>query len=298
MSAASLTCSQMTLFDTGSAISSPASAGGLLLPDSPDGPMIGKSGQAAPPASRSRSPASSAVMMTSGTYGPSYSACSVPEGPLSSWENRLRQRLARIGSTECALTWKESVTPAGQSLCRLVPSTRPIEGTDCGLWVTPSARDWKDSPGMAQEGADGRNRIDQLPRQVAAAMWPTATLGDSRNSRNATVSRSDPDSQHHSGWTLSDHAHAMAMWPTPTTPSGGQGWPEGTTITGRRPNGTKATVTLLQVVGHLGTTPDGSSDTTAKRGALAPEFVSWLMGFPPSWLDCAPTTMPKKAKSK
>ncbi len=298
MSAASATCSQMTLWDTGSATSSPESAGGLSRADLPVGPMTGRSGRAPRPASPSRSPASSAVTMTSGTYGPSYSACSVPEGPLSSWENRLRQRLARTGSTECVLTWKASATPAGQSLCRLVPSTRPTAEIDCGLWVTPSARDWKDSPGMTAQREDGRSRIDQLPRQVAAAMWstprasdgekggpnqsfgaggqplpaqafhvamwPTATVGDSRNSRNATASRSSEDSQHHAGWTLSDHAHAMAMWPTPTTPSGGQGWPEGTTITGRRPNGTKATVTLLQVVGYLGTTPDGSSDTTAK----------------------------------
>ena len=40
-------------------------------------------------------------------------------------------------------------------------------------WVTPSARDWKDTPGMATEGVnpDGtkRNRLDQLPRQAAMA---------------------------------------------------------------------------------------------------------------------------------
>ena len=34
-------------------------------------------------------------------------------------------------------------------------------------WVTPSARDWKDTPGMATERPDGRNRTDQLPRQAA-----------------------------------------------------------------------------------------------------------------------------------
>ena len=33
-------------------------------------------------------------------------------------------------------------------------------------WVTPSARDWKDTPGMATERPDGRNRTDQLPRQA------------------------------------------------------------------------------------------------------------------------------------
>ena len=34
-------------------------------------------------------------------------------------------------------------------------------------WVTPSARDGKDTPGMAAERLDGRNRTDQLPRQAA-----------------------------------------------------------------------------------------------------------------------------------
>ena len=36
-------------------------------------------------------------------------------------------------------------------------------------WVTPSARDWKDTPGMATERQDGRNRTDQLPRQAITA---------------------------------------------------------------------------------------------------------------------------------
>lgn len=36
-------------------------------------------------------------------------------------------------------------------------------------WVTPSARDWNDTPGMATERPDGRNRTDQLPRQAATA---------------------------------------------------------------------------------------------------------------------------------
>jgi len=33
-------------------------------------------------------------------------------------------------------------------------------------WVTTTTRDWKDSPGMATQGPDGRSRLDQLPRQA------------------------------------------------------------------------------------------------------------------------------------
>jgi hypothetical protein len=40
-------------------------------------------------------------------------------------------------------------------------------------WVTPSSRDWKDSPGMSltATNADGseRTRLDQLPRQTIGA---------------------------------------------------------------------------------------------------------------------------------
>ena len=42
-------------------------------------------------------------------------------------------------------------------------------------------------------------------------------------------------------------AIALGSWPTPTTPSGGQSVPPGTTGTGRRPDGSKATVTLEMV---------------------------------------------------
>jgi hypothetical protein len=50
------------------------------------------------------------------------------------------------------------------------------------MWATPSARDWKDTPGMAQTGIDPdgstRSRLDQLPRQVAAALWNTPVQDD------------------------------------------------------------------------------------------------------------------------
>ncbi|MFZ5674258.1 MAG: hypothetical protein ACOZAM_14955 [Pseudomonadota bacterium] len=37
---------------------------------------------------------------------------------------------------------------------------------------------------------------------------------------------------------------------------------------------------------------NGSSEPTEKRGALNPEFVCWLMGYPQEWVNCAPSAMP------
>lgn len=55
-------------------------------------------------------------------------------------------------------------------------------------------------------------------------------------------------------------------WPTPTTPSGGQTVPPGTSATGRRPDGSKSQVTLQNVALLAGwSTPTVSEGTGAKR---------------------------------
>lgn len=73
--------------------------------------------------------------------------------------------------------------------------------------------------------------------------------------------------------------NASISWPTPTTPSGGQKNPAGTSETGRRPDGSKATVTLGNVY-------------MARIGApLPPAFAAMLMGFPPEWTFCGVTAM-------
>lgn len=65
----------------------------------------------------------------------------------------------------------------------------------------------------------------------------------------------------------------LASWPTPTTPSGGQTVPPGTTVTGRRPDGSKATVTLdMAAIAAGWPTPrfrDGEKNTRTMDGTLA-----------------------------
>ena len=248
--------------DTGSATSSPASADGLSQPDLLGGPMTANSGPAPRRASRSRSPAKAKPRLTIGTCGPTLRGSSVPDGPLSSWESRLRQRLARTGSTECLLTWKASTTPAGRPLSRLVPSTRPTDGTACGLWPTPVANDDNKSPEahMAMKARmKGGPRYCITSLQVmakASALWPTPTCNDA---------------------TGSTHAYGP-----------------------KQPDGSRVDFLKLPGAARVasGMEHRPSSGTTAKVvGHLNPQFTCWLMGFLPEWDACAPTAMPSRPRS-
>lgn len=99
-------------------------------------------------------------------------------------------------------------------------------------WVTPSARDWKDSAGMSTSAEDGRTRLDQLPRQMTAA-WPTP---------DASLGGPDPLTRK-TGLSTQTYMAGAGMAPS-------------------------------------GPAPNGSSATTAKRGAPSPAFACWLMGWP------------------
>lgn len=301
MSEASQTCNQMTLPGMGNAIFSPESADGPSLPASPDGPTTNRSGQARRHASRSRSPGAAQEPPIQGIYGRTSFDSSVPGGPLSSWESRLRQRLAKIGSLECDLTWKASAMSDGVSLSRLVPSPPHIVEIDSGsllqaaLWVTASARDWKDTPGMTMTRPDGRSRVDQLPRQVAVALWSTpCTPNGGRSPKGGmSITGKTPDGTKRQVDLQAACRMVLeaAMWPTTTSTDAARG--SGTI----RPQDTG--IPLPQrVAPAIGTEQSGlSASTTAKRGVLNPAFPCWLMGYPAAHLSCGVTAMQSLSRS-
>ncbi len=321
--------------DTGNAISSPASPGGPLQLDLLGGPTTASSGPAAPRASRSPSRVKEKPRMTIGTCGPTSFASSVPDGPLSSWESRLRRRLARTGSTECLLTWKQRTTPAGRSLSQLVPSTRPIAGIDSGLWPTPMAHE-------ARLGYQRRRGDTQGSQESLTTVVVNVSLADKGVRSTEGAIR---EAQRNHGPDLAA-VTAAALWPTPNASGFEAKDPERLQqrrkeCKDRTGNGNGFGLTLGQLIclekAHaasvslyptprasanenrttkippsqldgrhglylssvaIGMEPAGSSATTENSGALNPAFVCWLMGFPAAWDACAPTAMPSSRKSR
>lgn len=106
----------------------------------------------------------------------------------SDLQKRLHQILQKklgggeCGSMEYSQIWKEKVTPAGRSYWEHTASSRHTSGSEStgalSGYVTPSTRDYKDTPGMSHTGVnpDGseRLRMDQLPRQIHGMITPSA----------------------------------------------------------------------------------------------------------------------------
>ena len=264
--APSLTSTRSIYKDSPNAISLQASAAGLMRSASQDGRIADLFGLEVAPASRFPSRAKAPVLTIQGTCGPTFIASSVPSGPLSLWENRLRERLGTGGSMEFELIWKEKATPAGVPISQLSRSTRRTFGSDStGLpatWPTPTKADGDGGHVMGTASATGRREDGSkitvsLPGVVKiVSTWPTPQAFDANNGNT-------PES-----WLARQERNSnMSRSSMPTA---------------------------LPVAVQLhpsGETTFGSPDQTAKPGALNPAFPCWLMGYPTEWDACAPTEM-------
>ena len=174
------------------------------------------------------------------------------------------------------------------------------------LWPTPHQNA---STGPGTQGRAGGMNIQTAVSQVC--LCPTTCDCECPEPRSGTALCSEhcpihnlnpepyPDCPVHSPIT------AMAAWPTPTSLSGGSEtsnppgnsrnnnqirahalaatWPTAKVASGDyQMSGDRM---ILNLSGQAKNT-SGSSAPTEKPGALNPEFVCWLMGFPTEWVSC------------
>ena len=159
---------------------------------------------------------------------------------------------SRWASNAAYLTWKASATKPSHLLFRLVPSMPRTDGTGSGLW--PTAQAWDGKRGARKP--DGKRGM-ALSDLCAPQMWPTPQHRDFRTGEAHRYT--DPQRSQ-------DLNDAVAFWPTPVARDyKGQGM-------SRERQETRE--------------PDNLCSWTAKyegSGALNPEWVEWLMGFPVGW---------------
>jgi len=225
MKRTSETWTQLDWVDTLNATSSRGSAAGATRCGLPVGPTTAPSGRDPALASLSARQAEERGLLTSGTSGRTGTISSASADLQSSLESRLRARTASVGSTLYALTWKDRATPSGRLICALRASARRISDSGSGLlgWPTPQVADINHARG-SREYADRTLARAQPPSNVALyaqlAGWPTPTVGNADGSQIA----------------------------------------KDASVTGRRPDGSKATVSLNAVVQAAGWPTPAASD--------------------------------------
>lgn len=209
------------------------------------------------PASLSQWPANDGGPTTRVICGPP----SERSSPLFNQEecsSRTSEATSHWASIKSFKTWKGMATAARSDSLRRLKSVLLTDDSGCSYsaWTTPTAGD---------TGRKSKYQQGGTALSVQARMWPTSTVGDSRNSarHTTTAAASKP------GTTLVD---ATRTWPTPTS----RDYKDG-----------KSNNQNVPTNGLLGRA--ANRDPASPAGLLNPTWVEMLMGLPIGWTDFVPS---------
>ena len=210
---------------------SPASAAGITLLLSLDGPAIGPSGPAPALASLSAAQARAEVSRTIGISGPRWPVSSASARLQSSLASRLKARLDGRGSTLFLLTWKEQATPAGRPFSLVFPAAgvgaphlrHRTYWVAAKGWPTPTTRDWE------APTATGRERAARRAAGEGGVPGGLADAGRERRQHFGHDLGSEArlpgvKAAHRTATDLAGRSVAamLAGWPTPTSKEEGE----------------------------------------------------------------------------
>ena len=225
-----------------------------------DGRIADPCGQLHAPANLSARQAKAAGLLMSGTYGPQrsgyYSMASDIMYQLT--VSRLQVLTACNGSTLYALTWKESISPAGVPYWLLRASVRRSSGNERTGWPSPNTP----SGGPNSKSTATHTGGMDLEGAATLAGWPAPNTRD----------------HHAQGATHNPKAHSSSLATLVEKIAPPKRGPARLTVSGE----------LL--IGSNAGMPNG--------GQLNPEHSLWLMGIPKEWASCAARAMQSLRKSQ
>lgn len=195
--------------------------------------------------------------------------------------------LPLVGSMSFLATWPRwGSMRNGVCMVQQMPE-RHIKGTGCGLWPSPKSRDGQPEGFSAGMRRDSPN-LSTVVR--APELWPTPTVHGDYNRKGLSKNSGD------------GLATAVKLYPTPTSSNTKavhlRGADKGKT---REPRTYFPTPTAVTESGGAAMCKWGGSGSREKlkaimttqeiNGALNPDWVEWLMGWPIGWTSLGPLNL-------
>ena len=211
---------------------------------------------AASPASHSASQASAPEPTMSATCGPPLSSASAQYDPASRiWKTCRVSFLADISELFSA-TWPRAGMTCAGVFYQQPKWERRINVIGSGLWPTPrtgKTTDEKEESWLKRKAA---GKVATPPLSLAVRMWATPSATDGQRGGKITNNMT--------GILLAQQVNTPERWPTPTADDAN--------------NATRQS-------------GDFQSLTRSVGGALNPDWVEWLMGWPIGLTDLRPLAM-------
>lgn len=154
---------------------------------------------------------------------------------------------------------------AGSDLCEVIWKR----------WVTPWGRC------LSRPHARVRSSFVIDTGSWRPAFWSTASSRDWKDTPGMSTRRERNRKRLDQLPRQAFNSEVIALWPTARASEAGPDFAKASR---------SSTGMALPAVAASSISP--SQDSTERSVALNPAFVSWLMGFPPAWISCAPSATP------